>query len=219
MRGLITLWSLSIIVAAATAIAASYASATTMTLPNFSTNTTFTGTSGTDTVTSSGFSLSCKSDTDEGTMETGNRLGLFTIDFKECSTSLTTEPCHSLGSGTSNLILASGSWHLVLRLVSNVDQRLFLFLLNPLHIECGTVLISMRGDVLGKIEPKGTNELEFKLEVKATGTAQEITSFENDNGTSVETKLEAAANLGFHLTGWEAGTDTIFTKTKTKLEN
>ncbi len=139
------------------AVGAAYASATTMTLPNFSTNTTFTSTSGEGTFTSSGLTISCKSDTNEGTMETSNRLGLITIDFKECSTSLTTEPCHSLGSSTNNLILASGSWHLVLRLVTNVDQRLFLVLLNPLHIECGTVLISIRGDVLGKINRNRTN--------------------------------------------------------------
>ncbi len=217
MRRLIALWSLSIIVAAATAVAASYASATTMTLPNFSTNTTFTGTSGADTVTFSGFTFTCKKDLDEGTMETGNRLGLFTIDFQECETSLTTEPFHSLGGSTNNLILASGSWHLVLRLVSNVDQRLFLFLLNPLHIECGTVLISMRGDVLGTAKEK--NELEFEITVNSTGTAQEITSFENDNGTLVETNLEVAVNLGFHIAGWNAGTESIFTKTKAKLEN
>ena len=55
--------------------------------------------------------------------------------------------------------------------------------------------------------------------MKSTGTAQEITSFENDNGTFVETKLEGAANLGFHLSGENAGTDIIFTKKKTKLEN
>ncbi len=215
MRRLITLCPL--IVAAATAIAASYASATTMTLPNFSVNTTFTGTGGEGTLTASGFTTSCRSASGEGTMETGNRLGLFTIDVRECSTSLTTEPCHSLGGTTNNLILTSGSWHLVLRLVSNVDQRLFLLLLNPLHIECGTVLLSIRGDLLGTGKEK--NELEFEVTVKSTGTAQEITSFENDNGTLVETKLEAAANLGFHLAGLNTGTDTLFTKAKGKLEN
>ena len=145
------------------AVGAAYASATTMTLPNFTTNTTFTSDQrSVGTFTSSGFTVKCKSDTNEGTMETANRLGLITIDFKECSTSLTTEPCHSLGSSTNNLILASGSWHLVLRLVTNVDQRLFLVLLNPLHIECGTVLISIRGDVLGTDQQK-QNELEFEI--------------------------------------------------------
>ncbi len=199
------------------AVGAAYASATTMVLPNFSVAGPFTSTSGPGTFTSSGFTVSCKSDTNEGTTETGGRLGLITIDFKECSTSLTTEPCHSLGSSTNNLILASGSWHLVLRLVTNVDQRLFLVLLNPLHIECGTVLISIRGDVLGTAKEK--NELEFEINVVSTGTAQEITSFENDNGTFVETKLEGAANLGFHLSGENTGIDLILTAKKTKLEN
>ena len=199
------------------AMGAAYASAA-MTLPNFTTNTTFTGTSAVGTLTSAGFTIKCEKSTIAGTMEATNRLGLFTIDFQECSTSLTTEPCHGLGGSPANLILASGSWHLVLRTVSATDQRLFLFLLNPLHIECGTVLLSVRGNVLGSITAGGT-EKEFSLIVKSTGAAQEITSFEDDTGNPVETKLEAAANLGFHVAGESSASNVILTKENTKLAN
>jgi hypothetical protein len=183
-----------------------------MTLPTFSVQQTTTSSSGIGTLTSSGLTIECKTETDEALMESNKNLGTFTIDFKTCKTSLTTEPCHSLGSGTNNLILVGGSWHLVLETLSGADMHYILFLLNPLHIECGTVLISVRGSVLGLIVQKGTApSKEYTLNVKATGTTQEYTSFENNNGTLVAAGLEAeSGGLGFKKSAENSEPVTMF---------
>ncbi len=205
------------VVVGVAAVGAVYASATTMTLPNFSVQQPFTGSSGPGKLTSSGFTISCNSDADEGTMEANKNLGLFTIEFQTCSTSLTTEPCHSLGGSGSNILL-SGSWHLVLETLSGADLHLFLLLLNPLHIECGSVLLSVKGNILGKIEPL-TSTKEYTLIVSLKGAEQEFTSFENDNGTLVAAELLAAANLGFHKSTDTSATNKLFVKTASTIEN
>jgi hypothetical protein len=211
--------ALVVVVVGVAAVGAVYASATTMTLPTFSVQQSFTGTSGAGTLTSSGFTVSCKKDADEGTMEANRNLGLFTIEFKECESSLTTEKCHSLGLSGSSILL-SGSWHLVLETLSGADLHLFLLLLNPLHFECGSVLFQVKGNVLGKIVQKGTPpSKEYELIVKATGAVQEFTSFENDNGTLVGTELLAAANLGFHKSGVELRENVLSMTAASQIEN
>jgi hypothetical protein len=224
LRRSTVLWVVALVVVVVVGVVVvGYASATTMTLPTFSVQQSFTGSSGAGVLTSSGFTLKCTSDADQGTMESNRNLGLFTIEFKTCSTSLTTGTCRSLGlAASSSTILVSGSWHLVLETLSSGDMHYILFLLNPLHIECGTtepVLLQVRGNVLGLIVA-GASEKEYLLTVNSGDTTtQEYTSFENNNGTLVETKLEAAANLGFHVSGETSAENKMFASAKSVIEN
>lgn len=172
-----------------------------MTLPEFVTKANGTATGGAAKLAASGVETVCKSGTESDTMEASKKSGTFSIDFKECSSPVTGTECHSEGDA-AGIILVEGTWHLVLTTVSATDKHLIWYLVKELVIKCGTVGITIKGNVLGEITPanKVTKIYEAKVQTTVAGgtTQQEYTSFENSNGEQVSASLLAAAALGFH---------------------
>jgi hypothetical protein len=133
----------------------------------------------------------------------GKKSGTFTIDFLGCgSPSLGSgSECHSLGDGLGT-ILTGGTWDLVPG-VGQSPTALVLFLVTELHLECKnktgsmTLLLILKGSVLGKISPLGSLVLAFEINVNATGTEkteQELKAWENDSGGTEKPELLAALN-------------------------
>jgi hypothetical protein len=185
------------------AMASSVASAAEMVLPGFlpapAAGETVTGTGGAVEWGFLGAKIRCTGLTSQQLFNTGSdNLGTFTIDFKGCS--LGEKQCHSLGDTITNekegIILAGGTWHLVLILTPS-DVHVVLFLLQEVHVECAfaaSKLLLLRGDMAGVITGSGkTYKLEFN-EPKAE--EQEIKEFENNAGEKVKTEAEGSINGG-----------------------
>ncbi len=192
-----------------------------MVLPSFSVQTSGTSSSGPG-VLFGATEIKCRKDRDLfGAVS--KSLGTYDINFEECET--LGSRCRSLGQvAGSGTILTTGEYHLVLETLGGRDLRLIWFLVGTLHIECeilGTTLVVVTGNVLGSIEAQGATRKEFLIHVRATRTAQEITSYENDSGTLVAAAgLLAAVNEGTARASFEeGGPDTMFTERETVLEN
>ncbi len=203
------------------AVVSSAAFGVTMVLPSFSALTSGTSSSGPGTLFGA-TEIKCRRDKDLfGAVS--KSLGTYDITLEECRT--LGSNCRSLGQAVgSGSIVSTGEYHLVLETLGGRDLRLIWFLVSALHVECeilGTTLIVLSGNVLGSIEATGTNRKEFLFHVRATRTAQEITSYENDSGTLVAAGgLLAAVNEGTARASFEEmGTDVMFTERATVLEN
>lgn len=202
------------------AVVTSMASAAAMTLPEFSVLTGWkTGTVGKGAkLNATGAEIKCEeTGTSEGTA-TSKSLGSFRIDFKGCE--LLGKECHSLGD-TGKTILTLGIWHLVLIVLGTEHLWLVLFLVTELHIECGTLLITVRGNVLGMITPApNVKTTKFKIAVAVNaGKEQKDQKYENDAGEVITTKLESNAGLGFVKAVEEAPENEITTEKETEIVN
>jgi hypothetical protein len=209
------------LVAALAVVALTVAAASAaMTLPEFTTQTSFKGTSGTGVLTSGGISITCKKDTSSGAMEASKKLGTFAIDFEKCTTVGGLIKCNSLADA-SETILTPGSWHLVLITRGGVDTRMLWFLPAPLHIECGSTLTLVTGTLLGSIKATGTTKTEFEIGVNVVSKNQEFTEFENDEGGIVKpATLKSAVNEGTAEPATEESKENkITTAAKTELIN
>jgi hypothetical protein len=133
----------------------------------------------------------------------GKKSGTFTIDFLGCSSPGlgSGSECHSLGDELGT-ILTGGTWDLVPGPAQS-PTALILFLVTELHVECKnktgsmTLLLIIKGSVLGKIEPLGSLVLLFKINVISKGTEkteQELKAWENDSGGTEKPELLAALN-------------------------
>jgi hypothetical protein len=190
-----------------------------MTLPEFKTKASWTGTSGTGILKGSGVEIKCKSGTNNGEMEANKHLGTFNILFTECKSPLTSpETCTTSGSGTG-LIAVTGTWHLVLGQRSGVDKRFILFLVALFKTVCGSVTIETKGDVLGEITPVEKATKAYNIAVNAPSGVQEDTSFENDAGETVSAGLLSAAGLGFHAATEASNENNITTSASTEIIN
>ncbi len=203
------------------AVVSSAASGVTMVLPSFSVATSGTSSSGPGTVFAPTL-IECRKD--RGLFGAVSKsLGTYAITFEKCET--LGSRCRSLGQAAgSDTVVSTGEYHLVLETLGGRDVRLIWFLVSTLHFECeilGTTLIVISGTVLGSIEAKGTNRKEFLITARATSRAQEITSYENDNGTLVAaTGLSEAVNEGTARASFaEFGPETMLTERETELLN
>jgi hypothetical protein len=123
---------------------------------------TWTGQSGPGTLeTVKGTKIVCEEDTSEGTIEKSGKLGLFHIDFHKCTSS--GAECMSL-SDENELILVLGTYHVVNDKL-NPNGVAFLFLLEPVHIECplGGALSVVEGKVLCLVKPINTLAKHFEI--------------------------------------------------------
>jgi len=193
-----------------------------MTLPSWSVGGSFTGTSGAGELSnpSAKESISCTSGTNKGGTESSLKLGTFAIEFKGCTAEAlgSKVKCNSEGDATE-VILTVGTWHLVLKIYLNTDQRDMWFLVQPIAIKCTSlVTIEVKGNVLGEIY--GLSSTKYGIVVNAPSGAQEITTFENDSGENVATGLESNLNKGsFSAATEESKENTIKTSTETELIN
>jgi len=172
-----------------------------MTLPEFSVQTNFKGTSGKGELKSKE-TISCSSDTSSTSMEANKHLGTYAITFSGCTALAGIVKCQSLGDAAGT-ILTDGSWHLVLETLGGVDKHLILFLLKHLHIECATVLVLVLGTLLGELKPLGVKTKNFEIKIEAPNSKQEFTSYENEGGTLVAAGLRVATNEGTEEAGIE----------------
>jgi hypothetical protein len=207
---------------AVAAVTVGVASAANMTLPEFVTKTSWTGSSTAGVLKASGVEIKCKSGTNSGEMEASRKLGTFDIDFKECSSEITGGKCTSEGDA-EGIILTEGTWHLVLTTKSGTDVHLIWFLVKEFKTNCNGVIITTKGNVLGEITPANKLTKAYKIKVETTGSgstlAQEYTSFENDSGELVSASLLSAAALGFHVATEKSENNTITTALDTLIIN
>jgi hypothetical protein len=126
---------------------------------------------------------------------TSKQLGTLHIMFfgvKCVGSLLGTAAAESLGD-EKEMVLVLGEYHIV-------DTNKILLLINPVHIEClfssGTVLLEVKGDLLGELSPTGKKTTAFKLKVEGSAGKQKITEYENNSGTKVKPKLETSNNEG-----------------------
>jgi hypothetical protein len=180
------------------AVVATLASATTMTLPTFNVGngTAFTGKSGKVELTVQGTgSVKCMSSTSANEITANKREGTSTLTFKECTEAGMGQECRSLGDALAT-ILATAQWHLVLRTISGVDDHLFLYVLPAagLHIECpkGAIELFLAfGEVLGLIKQEAGSTKNFTLKINVpAANLQEYSEYENDSGALVKVSLK-----------------------------
>jgi hypothetical protein len=209
----------AVVLAGLTVVAAGIAAsafAATMTLPEFTTKTGWTGKSGAGKLGASGVEVKCSAGTNSGTMEASKKLGTFVITFTGCESPLLGKKCNSVGDAAET-ILTEGSWHLVLTTISGADKHLVWFLVKELEVECGTVKIKVRGNVLGEITPANTLTKVYSLKVAVgANKKQEFTTFENDSGENVAASLRAETG-GIEAAATEESAGNVLTTTEDTL--
>jgi hypothetical protein len=203
---------------ASAAVVQATANAATMTLPEFTTRSSWTSVSGPGKLsTSAGDEIACTLDTDEGTMEASKKLGTFIIDFTGCTSNspIAGVKCSSTGDAEET-ILTKGSWHLVLSTISGADKHLIWFLVEPLVVKCSIFEFKISGNVLGSISPSNALTKIYQLGVNVPrAKQQEFTTFENDNGEQVKASLVSNGEAAYE----ESGKDVITMEKDTLIIN
>jgi hypothetical protein len=175
------------------AVAAEAASAET--LPEFTKELEFEGTTGKGELGLTGANVKCESSNILGHKPENKKLGLMFMHFKGCS--LGGKECHSLGD-EANITLLHIVWHLVRLLKSpNEHAAIWLLVLNT-HVECTFLktLVLLQGSLLGLIEPVNTKTAKYTINLNVKEGKQEFTKFVDDAGKEVEAKLEGSVNEG-----------------------
>ena len=122
--------------------------------------------------------------------------GTVTIDFNGCK--VLGEECHSLGD-KAGLILAGGTFRLVLLDVNGKDDLGILLLITPIHWECKflSTLMNVTGMVIGLIDRKAVKGKEFLILVHAKGAKeQEVKEYLNEKEEAVKEHLSCSVNDG-----------------------
>src|SRR6185312_13509928 len=182
------------------ALAAGSAGAATIALPEFSAETTFTGTAGKTKFAIGATEVQCANATDSGT-STSKKTGTFKFEFKECT--LAGSECHATGSG-SGVVPISGEYKLA-DAVGGTPESLLLLAVTEVHVECkflGTS-IRMKGSLLGQLTPTDTLTKSFEAKIHASEGKQEFGQYENENAETVVAKLEASVNGGAFVSATE----------------
>lgn len=195
--------------------AASAASA----LPEFTTATAGTATTGEGTLALEGTKVTCKKGAD--TFGAGKTSGTFTLGFKECKSA--GKECKGLAQA-AELIELTGEWHLVSQKANRKSYDIWFLLASSdgtsaVHIECaspvGTLILTW-GNVLGSIE--AITERTFKINVETSGEAQKITEFGNNSGASVTAGLKGKLDGGTERSAFEESKENLlFSNAATKI--
>jgi hypothetical protein len=202
-----------------TAIASSAAFA--VELPEYETQTNFTGTSAASKLNLTGAGIKCASAATTGTASS-KQHATGTITYSTCT--LGGEECHSLGD-PAGIILVEVLF-ILLRL-KTADPGVLFGLDKALHIECkfaGTLVLipaenaSNTEGILGLITPILTATKEYKVAVNVSAGVQEVTQFENDAGEKVTVKFEGSINGGaFKAATLEQASNAVTTASTTKI--
>jgi hypothetical protein len=196
-------------------------------LPEFTVETTATGTSGTATLETNAAivgKITCNASTEE-TAAISKQLGTFHAHFTGCVCKKTS----ALGGGTAvgetlgdsvGIDLTLGSFRLV-RLASG---KVGIWgLLTPLDVDClyaTEELLNIKGNELASIEPLLTKTKTFTVKAEQSGGKQAITEYENDGGTKVAVegiKIEVANTGGFIRGATEVHGGTTTTSSETEI--
>jgi hypothetical protein len=187
-----------VLVAALAGVTATAAEASTIT---YTGNGKFTGTGGSVTFeTVGGTELSCSSDGGSGRLAASPAsTGEATVFFKGCKTAGKT--CTTSGD-ESGEISDSGKGKLV---KVKTGEVALLIEIEPGHqVKCGTVTITLRGDIIGPVGPIGTKTKSWSDTWRESKGLAEITEFEGKKtiwessfgeGAFEQTALEGSATL------------------------
>jgi hypothetical protein len=140
-------------------------------------------------------------------------LGSFAALFLNVLLNSTTS-CHSAGDPAGE-VLTHGTWHLVYTSLNVNGQPLglgVLHLVSPLSVECGSLIIKIRGNALAPLTPPTTGQLTQltgTLTGNGTGKPTTPTAYYNDEGQVKKAKLEANFGSGFLEAAEETGTVTV----------
>ena len=174
-------------------LTAAAASANSTVLPEFSTTSSSTGTSGAVSVNMEGTTLSCEKGTSQ-TTATSKKLGTFRILFGGCKGG--GKACHSLGQAAgSETEELTGEYHLV-SLGSDRTHYLIWYLLGAstntgaLHLECESAAIGLSllwGNFLGLILIVSERTIKIDIESEGGGQTikQKVTTYGNNSGEEI----------------------------------
>lgn len=192
------------------------ASAWAVELPEFTTETTFTGTSGKSTFESiKGTKMTCKSASTEGS-PTNAKEGTFHAVFAGCEEPAFKLTCAGLAEKAGTVSIP-GTYRLV-RLKGGKAADLLTD--EEVHVTCGGLLLfKMKGPTLASIAPLGSKTTKYELQVKETKGKQELTEYENDEGAAVGkiVPLVSVNEGAFEEAGVEAAEDKITTAKETEV--
>lgn len=128
-------------------------------------------------------------------------LGTFTSDFTSVEEPKTKDKCHTTGDA-EGVMLSSGEYHLVPLEVSGALPLGILYLISEFETTCtGGIDVLFRGNMLSSLEGIGSESTELcgastTLEGSETGKP-DLSTYFNDGGTKITTKLETEAGAGF----------------------
>jgi hypothetical protein len=159
--------------------------------PEFTVETSMTGTSGKGKLNLTGASLKWEKGSSSAT-SISNKLVKMTLTFTGLG--LAGEECHSLGDA-AGVILVIGELHVV-RLKSGSAGSWFLW--PSTHIICKfeAIDIVIKGNVLSILTPILTSTKNFSIALNVVAGAQEVTQWENAAGEKVTAKLEGSISGG-----------------------
>jgi hypothetical protein len=123
-------------------------------------------------------------------------LGTFRADF--LNNKRGTTACHSIGDA-AGVILMEGSFHVVYTSLSPLTLGI-LYLPKFLELECGTLLIELKGSMISSFNGIGTEGSELTTasgQLAGTKGKANIKTYYNDAGTSLTAKLESNDGAGF----------------------
>jgi hypothetical protein len=137
-------------------------------------------------------SVECTEAPATGTQEANKPLGLFHIEFKNCSS--IGVKCTGLGDATGT-ILTLGTWHSVFDLLTTLTAGL-VFLIEKVHFNCSAlVLVLVSGELVCLWLKAEESNVTHSFHCKATSsTVQEDEKYFNEAGTEVKTKLSCSVN-------------------------
>jgi len=147
---------------------------------------TFTSTGGKGTLsTLAGTTVTCESETAEGSFAANAVLGPIHIMFNTCKSAGVT--CTGLAE-LNGTILVLGEGHLVvLELAGSALDVGILVLVNPVHFSCSIILIEVKGEVLCKATPGNVKTSKFKLVCEQTSNGDPaLTTYFNEKGEEVK---------------------------------
>jgi hypothetical protein len=216
----IAMLGLTILTAVALAAIASSA-AFAVELPEYETQTNFTGTSGSLKLNLAGAGIKCTSASTTGTASSKTHA---TGDMDITGCTLGGEECHSLGDPSGKVLVEL--LFIMLRLKSGSAGELF-GLDKELHLECkfaSTLILIAKENasnsqgILGIITPILTATKEYKAAVNVNAGVQEATQFETDTGEKVTVKFEGSVNGGaFKAATLEQANNAVTTAATTKI--
>jgi hypothetical protein len=148
-------------------------------------------------------------------------LGSFDALFTSVLNPAENQRCFSEVGTTADgtgLMLTLGTFHIVLKLNGSLA---ILYLVQPLKVVCGTVMIHIRGSILSPINTQGTEGTEYSSLMSriASGSpgVPEWTEYLDDGGTIVSAKLESDFGTGYVTSAENVGEDVEATVSEGKM--
>ena len=182
-------------------------------LPEFSSETGFTGKTGALVFVNSKSSITCTSSEIAATA-TSKKGGTFKMTANKCTTLGGLIKCNSEGAAAET-ILASGEW----QLVPAESGTMVLVSPKAIAITCSTEHLEVKGSFLDRIlDPLDTKAKSFELLLQQAEGAQEVTQYENDAGEKKTAVLEVSINKGaFTTAAIEATAPTFATEKEVEI--